>query len=267
MRTFAALAGLGFAALLVTGCQTEAACPEIAQAPVVALTVAREYAGSVKSLRLKACQDGRCTEAELELFPGSTSVDQGCEPGSGGGDRPCSATSSPDGTPDGDAHAGSADGIPHRGYLQRHGPRRPSPAGPDPDLHARVSPTPMASSAEGSSQPECCWTRTPSGKPVSPRRGEEECKSELEEHQPLDPGGAVGAAGFGARHCLGHAGAAAGPGEGPGCLGPVCQFRPIPVRPHRSAARPAPSSRSLASSPSAAAWQTAGLGAWRWRRW
>ena len=98
MRTFAAVAGLGCAALLVTGCQTEAACPEIAQAPVVALTVAREYAGSVKTLRLKACQDGRCTEAELELFPGSTSVDQGCEPGSGGGDRPCSATSSPDGT-------------------------------------------------------------------------------------------------------------------------------------------------------------------------
>jgi hypothetical protein len=98
MRMFAAMAGLGCAALLVTGCQTEAACPAIAQAPVVALTVAREYAGSVKALRLKACQDGRCSESELELIPGSTSVDQGCEPGSGGGDRPCSATSSPDGT-------------------------------------------------------------------------------------------------------------------------------------------------------------------------
>lgn len=98
MRTFAAVAGLGCAALLLTGCQTEVACPAIAQAPVVALTVAREYAGSVKTLRLKACQDGRCTEAELELIPGSTSVDQGCEPGTGGGDRPCSATSSPDGT-------------------------------------------------------------------------------------------------------------------------------------------------------------------------
>ncbi len=88
MRTFAAMAGLGCAALLVTGCQTEAACPAIAQAPVVALTVAREYAGSVKTLRLKACQDGRCAEAELELFPGSTPVDQGCEPGSGGGTGP-----------------------------------------------------------------------------------------------------------------------------------------------------------------------------------
>lgn len=98
MRTFAAVAGLGCTALLLTGCQTEVACPAIAQAPVVALTVAREYAGSVKTVRLKACQDGRCTEAELELIPGSTSVDQGCEPGPGGGDRPCSATSSPDGT-------------------------------------------------------------------------------------------------------------------------------------------------------------------------
>jgi hypothetical protein len=98
MRTFAALAGLGSAALLVTGCQPVTACPAIGQAQVVALTVAREYAGSVKTLRLRACQGGQCTEAELELFPGSTSVDQGCEPGPDGGDRPCSATSSPDGT-------------------------------------------------------------------------------------------------------------------------------------------------------------------------
>lgn len=98
MRTFAAVAGLGCAALLVTGCQPGTACPAIAQAPVVALTVAREYAGSVGTLRLKACQDGRCSEAELELRPGSTPVDQGCEPGPYDGDRPCSATASPDGT-------------------------------------------------------------------------------------------------------------------------------------------------------------------------
>ena len=97
MRTFAALAGLGCTALLVAGCQPVTACPAIGQAPVVALTVAREYAGSVETLRLKACQDGRCTEAELQLFPGSTTVDQGCEPGAGG-DRACSATASPDGT-------------------------------------------------------------------------------------------------------------------------------------------------------------------------
>ena len=98
MRTFAALAGLGFTALLVTGCQPGSACPAIGQAPVVVLTVAREYAGSVKALQLKACQDGRCTESELELRSGSTPVDQGCEPGPHDGDRPCSATAAPDGT-------------------------------------------------------------------------------------------------------------------------------------------------------------------------
>jgi hypothetical protein len=98
MRTFAALLGLGCTVLLAAGCQSETACPAIAQAPVVVLTVAREYAGSVKTLRLRACQDGRCAEADLELFPGSSTVDQGCEPGPDGKDRPCSATATPDGT-------------------------------------------------------------------------------------------------------------------------------------------------------------------------
>ncbi len=37
------------------------------------------------------------TLAGLVLVPGSDAVDLGCEPGSGD-DRPCSATSSPDGT-------------------------------------------------------------------------------------------------------------------------------------------------------------------------
>lgn len=97
MRAFAALVGLGCIALLAAGCQPQTACPAIAQAQVVALTVAREYADSVKTIRLKACQDGRCTEADLELFPGSTTVDQGCEPGPDK-DRPCSATATPDGT-------------------------------------------------------------------------------------------------------------------------------------------------------------------------
>lgn len=97
MRAFAALVGLGCIALLAAGCQPQTACPAIAQAQVVALTVAREYADSVKTIRLKACQDGRCTEADLELFPGSTTVDQGCGPGPDK-DRPCSATATPDGT-------------------------------------------------------------------------------------------------------------------------------------------------------------------------
>ncbi len=98
MRTFAATAALACTALLAGGCQAETACPAIAQAPVVALTLARDYAASVRTVHLKACQEGRCAEADLELFPGTSAVDQGCEPGPYDGDRPCSAGSSPDGT-------------------------------------------------------------------------------------------------------------------------------------------------------------------------
>ncbi|MET4093707.1 hypothetical protein [Arthrobacter sp. UYCu712] len=97
MRKFAAFLALAIIALPVAGCQPGTACPAIAQAPLIALTVAREYAGSVKTIHLKACQDGRCLESDLELYPGSTTVDQGCEPGPYG-DGACSATSSPDGT-------------------------------------------------------------------------------------------------------------------------------------------------------------------------
>lgn len=97
MRKFAGVLALAAAALPAAGCVPETACPAIAPAPVVALTVARDYAATVRSIRLRACQEGRCAESELELFPGSTTVDQGCEPGPGS-DRACSATSSPDGT-------------------------------------------------------------------------------------------------------------------------------------------------------------------------
>lgn len=97
MRKFAAVLALAFAALPAAGCRQETVCPVIAPAPVVALTVARDYAATVQTVRLRACQDGRCVESELELLPGSTTVDQGCEPGPGS-DRACSATSSPDGT-------------------------------------------------------------------------------------------------------------------------------------------------------------------------
>jgi hypothetical protein len=90
--------GLGATAVLATACQPfENACPAIAQATVVALRVERAYAPSVQSVRLKACQDGTCKEADLELRPGTTTVDLGCEPG-GHPDGVCSATASPDGT-------------------------------------------------------------------------------------------------------------------------------------------------------------------------
>ena len=68
------------------------ACPAIAQATAVAVTITPDYAPRVGSLHLRACQDGSCKEGNLELRPGSTPVDQGCAA------ETCSATASPDGT-------------------------------------------------------------------------------------------------------------------------------------------------------------------------
>ncbi|MGR0160532.1 hypothetical protein [Paenarthrobacter nitroguajacolicus] len=88
-----ALTLVGTAALL-PGCFAEpVACPAIGHVAGVSVAVAADYADSVGVLRLKACQDGLCTEKDLMLNPGATSVDQGCTP-----DGVCSATSSPDGT-------------------------------------------------------------------------------------------------------------------------------------------------------------------------
>jgi hypothetical protein len=97
MRTLGVLLAITTTAVLASACQPPVPCPAIAQAPVVALTVAAGYVPSVRTVHLKACQDGTCHEADLELFPGSTAVDQGCEPVNGP-DGVCSATSSPDGT-------------------------------------------------------------------------------------------------------------------------------------------------------------------------
>jgi hypothetical protein len=98
MRSLGVLLAVITTSLIPSACLPEAVpCPAIAQAPVVALTVAASYVPTVKTVHLKACQDGTCREADLELVPGSVSVDLGCEPGSGP-DGTCSATSSPDGT-------------------------------------------------------------------------------------------------------------------------------------------------------------------------
>lgn len=98
MRSLGVLLAVVTTSLLPSACLPEAVpCPAIAQAPVVSLTVAVSYAPAVKAIHLKACQDGTCREADLELMPGSTAVDMGCEP-SAGPDGTCSATSSPDGT-------------------------------------------------------------------------------------------------------------------------------------------------------------------------
>lgn len=92
MRTFLALvttAGLASACGPGPGA---APCPAIAQATAVSVTVAAGYAQHVQVLHLKACQDGSCTEDDVELRPGSDSIDQGCAEGV------CSATASPNGT-------------------------------------------------------------------------------------------------------------------------------------------------------------------------
>lgn len=83
---------------LLSGCHAfESVCPAIGQVSGVAVTVAASYSPHVKTLHLKACQDGKCKEDTLHLMPGSVTVDQGCT----GGSKPdgvCSATARPDGT-------------------------------------------------------------------------------------------------------------------------------------------------------------------------
>jgi hypothetical protein len=69
------------------------ACPAIAQATAISVTIAADYAPQVETLHLKACQDGQCKEEDVQLRPGSASIDQGCTP-----EGICSATASPDGT-------------------------------------------------------------------------------------------------------------------------------------------------------------------------
>ncbi|MFJ4170781.1 hypothetical protein ACIPY3_14830 [Paenarthrobacter sp. NPDC089714] len=59
----------------------------------MSVTVAASYAESVGTLHVKACQDGVCTERDLELQPGAVAVDQGCTK-----EGACSATQSFDGT-------------------------------------------------------------------------------------------------------------------------------------------------------------------------
>src|SRR4051812_32382163 len=79
---------------LVSACgPAGSACPAIAQATAVSVTVTADYAPRVGALHVRACQDGTCKEADVELRPGSTSVDSGCSP-----EGACSATASADGT-------------------------------------------------------------------------------------------------------------------------------------------------------------------------
>ena len=83
---------------LLSGCHAfETACPAVGQVSGVAVTVAAGYSPQVKTLHLKACQDGKCQEGTLHLVPGSVAVDQGCTDDARP-DGACSATAKPDGT-------------------------------------------------------------------------------------------------------------------------------------------------------------------------
>ena len=67
--------------VLLSGCHVlQVACPAIAQASGVSVTVAASYAPVVRTLHFKACQEGVCRETDLALVPGSIAVDLGCEP-------------------------------------------------------------------------------------------------------------------------------------------------------------------------------------------
>ncbi|HSU46061.1 MAG TPA: hypothetical protein VLJ40_04035 [Arthrobacter sp.] len=79
---------------LVSACgPAGSACPAIAQATAVSVTVTADYAPQVATLHVRACQDGTCKEADVELRQGTASVDSGCSP-----EGACSATASADGT-------------------------------------------------------------------------------------------------------------------------------------------------------------------------
>jgi hypothetical protein len=94
MRKPGLLLALLTTASLVSACEPAgSACPAIAQATAVAVTVTAGYSPRAATLHLRACQDGACTEGGVELRPGSSSIDQGCSP-----EGACSATASPDGT-------------------------------------------------------------------------------------------------------------------------------------------------------------------------
>ena len=105
--------------LLLTGCAgpSSDACPEIAllEGFAVVLEAGVVPAGGLDSITLRACQGGTCHEQDVELVPGSVSVDAGCSPAvPTGPDAACSASSVPDGTmvgywPTGDFSPGPID--------------------------------------------------------------------------------------------------------------------------------------------------------------
>jgi hypothetical protein len=96
-KSRAFVAGFGLLSLLLTSCSpTEVACTEIGAPPGVGLTVAKTIAAAVDDVRLTVCWDGECDDHEVQLTPGSDTVDQGCNETDP--DSACSATAVPNGT-------------------------------------------------------------------------------------------------------------------------------------------------------------------------
>jgi hypothetical protein len=83
--------------LLLAGCSVPTlACTEIGSVSGVSVTVLAPYASQVDDLGVEVCWAGQCQEREVELSPGSDTVDQGCS-GSDPEDT-CSATAVPNDT-------------------------------------------------------------------------------------------------------------------------------------------------------------------------
>jgi hypothetical protein len=83
--------------LLLAGCSPkEVACTEIGAPPGVAVTVDKAIAADVDDVRLTVCWDGSCNDHEVQLAPGSDTLDQGCN--GSDPDSACSATAVPNGT-------------------------------------------------------------------------------------------------------------------------------------------------------------------------
>ena len=83
--------------LLLAGCSAPTlACTEIGSTSGISVTVLAPYAAQVDALRLEACWAGQCQQRDVELAPGSDTIDQGCsgtDP-----DDTCSATAVPNNT-------------------------------------------------------------------------------------------------------------------------------------------------------------------------
>jgi hypothetical protein len=85
------------ALLLVVGCSApERACPAIGSVSGVSVTVLAPYAAQVDGVHLTVCWSGQCQQSDVELAPGSDTIDQGCS--GPGPDDICSATAVPNGT-------------------------------------------------------------------------------------------------------------------------------------------------------------------------